>query len=243
MVGAAAYPPTVSEPTAAAAGREPAVADDRRSGPGLFVVFEGGEGAGKSTQLARLATSLRRAGGEVVCTREPGGTPAAEAIRGLLLDPATGGLDSRAEALLFAAARADHVARVVRPALQRDAIVLCDRYVDSSVAYQGRGRGLGVAAVAQLSRWATEELHPDLTVLLDIDPAAGLRRARSAAGPDRLEAEEMAFHDRVAQAFRDLAAADPGRYLVLDARAPADQVAAAIASRVEASLAAKRLPQ
>ncbi len=196
-----------------------------------FVVFEGGEGAGKSTQSAALADYLRARGHEVLCTREPGGTPAAEAIRAVLLDPANAGLDDRAEALLFAAARGDHAARVIRPALERGEIVISDRYLDSSVAYQGVARGLGAERVAELSLWATGGLVPDLTIVLDVDPALGLARV---VGPDRLESEPLEWHARVRQGFLDIAAAVPDRYLVLDGSRPAEDLAVEIAVAVSA---------
>lgn len=196
-----------------------------------FIVFEGGEGAGKSTQSAALADYLQARGHEVLCTREPGGTPAAEAIRSVLLDPANAGLDDRAEALLFAAARGDHAARVIRPALERGEIVISDRYLDSSVAYQGVARGLGAERVAELSLWATGGLVPDLTIVLDVDPALGLARV---VGPDRLESEPLEWHARVRQGFLDIAAAAPDRYLVLDGSRPAEDLAVEIAVAVSA---------
>lgn len=196
-----------------------------------FIVFEGGEGAGKSTQSAALADYLQARGHEVLCTREPGGTPAAEAIRAVLLDPANAGLDDRAEALLFAAARGDHAARVIRPALERGEIVISDRYLDSSVAYQGVARGLGAERVAELSLWATGGLVPDLTIVLDVDPALGLARV---VGPDRLESEPLEWHARVRQGFLDIAAASPDRYLVLDGSRPAEDLAVEIAVAVSA---------
>ena len=194
-----------------------------------FIVFEGGEGAGKSTQSAALADYLQARGHGVLCTREPGGTPAAEAIRAVLLDPANAGLDDRAEALLFAAARGDHAARVIRPALDRGEIVISDRYLDSSVAYQGVARGLGAERVAELSLWATGGLVPDLTIVLDVDPALGLARV---VGPDRLESEPLEWHARVRQGFLDIAAAAPDRYLVLDGSRPAEDLAVEIAVAV-----------
>lgn len=194
-----------------------------------FIVFEGGEGAGKSTQSRALADYLMARGHEVLCTREPGGTPAAEAIRAVLLDPANAGLDDRAEALLFAAARGDHAARVIRPGLERGEIVISDRFLDSSVAYQGVARGLGAERVAELSLWATGGLLPDLTIVLDVDPALGLARV---VGPDRLESEPHEWHERVRQAFLDIAAAFPERYLVLDGSRPAEDLAVEIASVV-----------
>ena len=196
-----------------------------------FIVFEGGEGAGKSTQSAALSDYLQARGHEVLCTREPGGTPAAEAIRAVLLDPANAGLDDRAEALLFAAARGDHAARVIRPALERGEIVISDRYLDSSVAYQGVARGLGAERVAELSLWATGGLVPDLTIVLDVDPALGLARV---VGPDRLESEPLEWHARVRQGFLDIAAAAPDRYLVLDGSRPAEDLAVEIAVAVSA---------
>ena len=202
-------------------------------GRGLFVVFEGGEGAGKSTQSQLLAEWLRSHGHAVTRTREPGGTPAAEAIRAVLLDVANTGLDDRAEALLFAAARGDHAARVIRPALQRGDIVVCDRYLDSSVAYQGAGRGLGTERVRDLSLWATRDLVPDLTIVLDVDPAVGLARVER---PDRLEAEPLEWHSRVRAAFLEVARAAPERYLVLDASSSAEVLAEQVAQAVSLRL-------
>jgi dTMP kinase len=197
--------------------------------PGLFVVFEGGEGAGKSTQVQRLAAVLTAEGYDVVVTREPGATDVGARIRALLLDPATT-LSARAEALLYAADRAQHVAEVLRPALARGAVVISDRYVDSSLAYQGAGRELDADEVADLSRWATDGLKPQLTVLLDIDPTAGLERATG--DPDRIEQESLGFHRAVRQGFLDLAAAEPPRYLVLSATGTADEVHEAVVARV-----------
>nr|WP_272948685.1 dTMP kinase [Micromonospora endolithica] len=207
---------------------------------GLFVVFEGGEGAGKSTQLALLADRLRDNGREVVVTREPGATAVGERIRSLLLgQPGSDAPSPRAEALLYAADRAHHVATVVRPALVRGAVVASDRYVDSSLAYQGAGRTLPVDEVSWLSSWATGGLKPDLVVLLDVEPRTGLSRvAERTEGPDRLEAESVTFHERVRYAFLDLAANDPKRYLVLDASLPAEELARLVAARVEGMLGA-----
>ncbi|MFI7076358.1 dTMP kinase [Micromonospora sp. NPDC049903] len=207
---------------------------------GLFVVFEGGEGAGKSTQLAQLAERLRGDGRDVVVTREPGATAVGSRIRSMVLDTTGDEAPSpRAEALLYAADRAHHVATVVRPALVRGAVVISDRYVDSSLAYQGAGRTLPVDEVSWLSSWATGGLKPDLVVLLDVDPRTGLSRvaARSQAA-DRLEAESVTFHERVRYAFLDLAAADPKRYLVLDGSRPAEEIAERVARRVEELLGA-----
>jgi dTMP kinase len=205
---------------------------------GVFVVFEGGEGAGKSTQVMRLAETLRAQGRDVVVTREPGATDVGARIRQLVLDKA-GSPSPRAEALLYAADRAHHVAAVVRPALARGAVVISDRYVDSSLAYQGAGRTLPVQEISWLSSWATGGLKPDLVVLLDIEPSVGLGRVDARGlGVDRLESESRSFHDRVRYAFLDLAAADPKRYLVLDASRPADEIADTVARRIESLLAA-----
>jgi len=204
---------------------------------GLFVVFEGGDGAGKSTQARLLAETLRSRGHEVVLTREPGGTPAAEAIRDVVLDPRHAGLDDRAEALLFAASRGEHVASLIRPALARGAVVVSDRYMDSSIAYQGVARGLGAEVVAEINLWATRGLLPDLTVVLDVDAGTGLARLESA--PDRLEVEPEEFHASVVAAFRDLAAAEPERYLVLPAHDAVETIAAAVLARLDPLLATR----
>lgn len=203
---------------------------------GTFIVFEGGEGAGKSTQERLLAEHLVSSGHDVLRTREPGGTAAAERIRAILLDPASAGLDVRAEALLFAAARGDHVAQVIRPALQAGTTVICDRYLDSSVAYQGYGRQMDPDRIRELSLWATSELLPDLTIILDIDPRVGLARV---SDPDRLEAEPLEYHDRVRKGFLAIAASDPKRYVVVDAMQAPDDVAEQIMERVEHLLSAR----
>ena len=201
---------------------------------GYFIAFEGGEGAGKSTQESLLAEALAKRGLSVVRTREPGGTPAGERIREVLLSPEFDGLDARAEALLFAAARGEHVARVIRPALDRGDVVICDRYLDSSVAYQGYGRELGPSRVRDLSLWATGGLLPDLTIVLDVDPTVGLARFDQR---DRLEAEPLAYHQAVRAAFLALAEAEPDRYLVIDAAGQADDIATAILARVLTGMA------
>ncbi len=200
---------------------------------GYFIVFEGGEGAGKSTQEALLTEALEQRALTVTRTREPGGTPAGEEIRRVVLSPEFEGLDPRAEALLFAAARGEHVARVIRPALERGEVVICDRYLDSSVAYQGFARGLGPRRIRDLSLWATNELLPDLTIVLDIDPADGLGRFTER---DRLEAEPLEYHRQVRAAYLALAEEDPERYLVLDARDDIQAIAAAILARVSGDL-------
>jgi dTMP kinase len=197
----------------------------------LFIAFEGGEGSGKSTQIVRLRDALLQQGERVFATHEPGATSVGKAIRSLLLEtdePIT----PRSEALLFAADRAHHVETEIRPRLAAGYHVLCDRYVDSSIAYQGAGRTLSVEEVARLSEWATQGLVPDLTVLLDIAPADGLARVgdrTQAPGPDRLEREQLAFHERVRTGFLALAERHPDRYLVLDATRPVDELAAEIA--------------
>jgi dTMP kinase len=201
--------------------------------PGRLIAFEGVEGTGKSTQLELLRQALEGRGREVVVTREPGGTPAGERVRDLLLDPGVE-LAPQAEALLFAAARAELVERVIRPALERGAVVLCDRYLDSSLAYQGGARGLGRGPVTEVNRFATGGILPDLVVLLDLDPAAGL--ARRAGDPDRIEAQDLGFHRRVREAFLDLAAADLSRFCVVDAARPVPEVAARVRTAVLALL-------
>jgi dTMP kinase len=183
--------------------------------PGVFLALEGGEGAGKSTQARLLAIWLRDQGFDVVTTHEPGATKIGMRLRALLLDTAHTGLSSRAETLMYAADRAEHVASVIIPALERGAIVVTDRYVDSSLAYQGAGRQLPVSEIAELNRWATGDLTPDLTIVLDLPPVIGLGRRHSSA--DRLEAEPVEFHQRVRSGFLSLAAAEPSRYVVLDA--------------------------
>ena len=197
---------------------------------GLFIAFEGGEGAGKTTQARMTAIWLREQGYDVVATHEPGATKIGMRLRALLLDTAQGGMSAHTEALLYAADRAEHVAQVIDPALERGAVVITDRYIDSSLAYQGAGRGLPSEDIARLNSWATEGRAPDLTVLLDIDPEMGLRRrARSA---DRLEAEPVDFHRRVRAGFLDLAHAALDRYLVLDANLPFDEIGQRIKDRV-----------
>ncbi|MGA4539778.1 dTMP kinase [Uniformispora flossi] len=201
---------------------------------GYFISLEGGEGVGKSTQVEALAAWIRGKGHEVVVTREPGATEIGKRLRAMLLDVENTGIDPRAEALLYAADRAEHVATVIRPALERGAIVITDRYVDSSVAYQGAGRELGAREIARVSRWATDGLQPDLTVLLDLDPEIG--HARFTEAPDRLESEPQSFHHLVRGAFLDLAAADPDRYLVVDAAQEPDAVTTAIRHRLDREL-------
>lgn len=201
---------------------------------GRFIAFEGGEGAGKSTQSTLLQGWLQSRGIEPVMTYEPGDTAVGQHLRQILLGHETGALEPRTEALLYAADRAEHVGAVIRPALDRGEMVITDRYLDSSLAYQGAGRSLSVADVEMLSSWATEGLLPDLTIVLDVDPAVGLQRFDTPA--DRLEAEPLAFHRRVREEFLGLAARDPERYLVVDAALPVEAVHAAICATVTEQL-------
>lgn len=204
---------------------------------GLFITFEGGDGSGKSTQALMLTQWLTGEGRTVVRTREPGGTEVGIEIRELVLHH-RGEIDPRAEALLYAADRAQHVATLVRPALERGEIVIQDRYFDSSVAYQGAGRVLDAAEIRNLSLWASESLIPDVTILLDLDETVARARLDAAAKRfDRLENEKAEFHSRVRRGFLDLAAAEPERFLVLDATLPADELAVLIRERIAAKLA------
>ena len=202
----------------------------------LFITLEGGDGSGKSTQLGALTEWLQHHGRTVVQAREPGGTDLGLELREIILHR-RGYMAPRAEALLYAADRAHHVATVVRPALERGDVVIQDRYFDSSVAYQGAGRVLAPDEVRHISLWATEGLLPHLTVLLDLDPALGRERLdASRTRYDRLEAEEAAFHERVRAAYLELATAEPERFLVLDATRPVDELQASIRDRVSALL-------
>ncbi|MFJ6212292.1 dTMP kinase [Streptomyces sp. NPDC092296] len=205
-----------------------------RAGTGYFIALEGGDGAGKSTQAQALAEWIRSKGHEVVLTREPGGSPVGQRLRSMLLDVGNTGISHRAEALLYAADRAEHVESVILPALERGAVVITDRYMDSSVAYQGAGRDLSAAEVSRISRWATGGLVPDLTVLLDVAPEAARERFTEAL--DRMESEPGEFHQRVRAGFLALAAADPARYLVVDASRPAEAVTTAVRHRLDREL-------
>ncbi|HEY3317483.1 MAG TPA: dTMP kinase [Coriobacteriia bacterium] len=196
---------------------------------GVFVTFEGGEGAGKSTQIALLAEKLRAKGLVVTTLREPGGTVVGDRVRDLLLDPAHTGLDPRAELLLYEASRAELVAEEIVPRVAAGDVVLCDRFTDSTLAYQGFGRGLDLDGVRALNDWATGAVVPDVTILLDVDPVLGLARATGTVEPDRLEAEDIAFHVRVRDGFLALADADKSdRFVVIGADASAEEVAAAV---------------
>ncbi|MBV9593630.1 MAG: dTMP kinase, partial [Actinobacteria bacterium] len=211
----------------------------RLAGGGVFIAFEGGEGSGKSTQIRALADALEAQGKPVLVTHEPGASSVGQHIRELLLhtdEP----IAPRAEALLFAADRAHHVSSVVQPALTRGEVVLTDRYVDSSLAYQGAGRDLTIDEVRRLSKWATAGLTPDLTVLLDIPAEEGLRRAKGRSGADRLERESIEFHERVRTAYRGLAESAPNRYLVLDATRRPEDLAADVRAAVDRLFAQRR---
>lgn len=197
---------------------------------GVFVALEGGEGGGKSTQSRLLTAWLAGAGRTVLATQEPGGTTVGSQLRRILLDPATGDLSPRTEALVYAADKAEHVDTVVLPALERGEVVVTDRYVDSTLAYQGAGRSIDAGELEHVARWATVGLRPHVTVVLDVDPAVGLQRAGQ---PDRIESEPLAFHQRVREHFLALAAADPDHYLVVDADQDPETVHALVRAAVE----------
>ena len=201
----------------------------------MFVVFEGGDGVGKSTQVELLCGWLAERGWDVVRTFEPGDSVVGAMIRRIVLDPSTGEMSPRAETLLYAADKAQHVFALVQPALRRGAVVVCDRYVDSMLAYQGAGRVVDGAEVEQIARWATTELRPDLTVLLDLAPSEAVQ---TKIDKDRVEAAGEVFHQRARQHFLDLAARDPQHYLVLEARASREELAAAVVARVAPLLSA-----
>ncbi|MBM0125700.1 dTMP kinase [Pimelobacter simplex] len=197
---------------------------------GVFVCFEGGEGGGKSTQSRVLRDRLVAAGYAVRLTHEPGDTPVGKEMRRIVLSPETGELAHKTEFLLYLADKSEHVETLVRPALERGEVVITDRYVDSTLAYQGAGRALDRDELEEVSRWATGDLRPHLTVVLDLEPSAGLARFE---GRDRIEGEGLEFHQRVRQSFLELAARNPEHYAVLDARAPIDDLAARIWERIE----------
>lgn len=208
---------------------------------GRFITLEGGEGAGKSTQQRRLAAWLRAGGLEVVETREPGGSPGAEEIRRLLVTGDAGRWDPMTEALLIFAARRDHLRQTIEPALARGAWVVCDRFVDSTMAYQGYAQGLGRAAVETLYKLVVGDLKPDLTLVLDIPIEEGLQRAQArngaaAHGEDRYEQMDLGFHERLRAGFRDIVAREPGRCVLIDAAGDADAVAARVAAAVSERL-------
>ncbi len=206
---------------------------------GLFITFEGGEGAGKSTQIRSLAQSLAADGHEVVMTREPGGSPGAEAIRHVVLSGAAEPFGAPMEAVLFAAARADHIARTIRPALARGAVVLCDRFVDSSRVYQGVTGGIDPSLMKALEHATVGDMMPDLTLILDIDPEEGLRRAgirRGASAADRFEKEALSLHRRRRKAFLEIARQEPRRCKVIDASRTPERIAAEILDVVGAAI-------
>ncbi|MFT3887913.1 MAG: dTMP kinase [Arachnia sp.] len=203
---------------------------------GLFVVFEGGDSAGKTTQSTLLSQWLTERGVAHVTTRQPGGTEIGSHLRRLVLDPSFGDVSPRAEALMYAADKAQHVHELILPALARGEVVVSDRYVESMVAYQGAGRGLGSEEIARIAWWAVDGLRPDLTVVLDVHPDDGVA---SIAEKDRLESAGLDMHRRARQHFLDRAADDPAHYLVLNARLPREEIAQAVAGRVAALLAAR----
>ena len=210
---------------------------------GRFITLEGGEGAGKSTQIARAAEWLRERGVEVLVTREPGGTPRAERLRAILLERDPEPMPQSCELLLMFAARATHLENLIRPAVRRGAWVLCDRFTDATYAYQGGGRGLPRAHIDALADIVHPDLQPDLTLLLDLPAAAGLARAshrNGADGPDRFESEQQAFFERVRAAYLDRARAEPARFRVIDASRSIDEVTRGIAVALEPLLGASR---
>ncbi|GIW54423.1 MAG: thymidylate kinase [Nitrospiraceae bacterium] len=205
----------------------------RKGSRGIFITVEGVEGSGKTTQVQRLARLLRKEGYRVLETREPGGTPLAESIRRILLHSTAERMDPRCEALLILAARSQHVARVIKPALDRGLVVLCDRFFDSTLAYQGYGRGLDVGVLRRLNRFATEGLEPDLSLLFDLPVGAGLaRRRRNKLEQNRLDRESRRFHNAVRRGFLELASRAPRRIVVLDGTKSAETLADEVAAIV-----------
>jgi dTMP kinase len=204
---------------------------------GRFITFEGGEGAGKSTQLKRLAERLRARGLDVVATREPGGSPGAEAIRELVLNGAADRWSPVTETLLMYAARRDHIERVIRPALARGAFVVCDRFADSTRAYQGAAGGTDPALIAALEAQVLDDARPDLTLVFDLDPEAGLARAHARGGELRFESKGLGFHQRLREAFLAIARDEPQRCAVIDAKATIEAVEAAVWEAVRTRLA------
>lgn len=195
----------------------------------MFITFEGPEGSGKTTQIQRVAEWLQSQGRACIATKEPGGTPIADRIRAIVLDSATVGLDPWAEVLLYSASRRQHTVERIRPALQRGEIVLCDRYIDATIAYQGYGRLIELGRLETLNAWATDGLTPDLTLLFDIDEAAGLERAHArnagmTVDEGRFEAEDLRFHRRVREGYLSIASAQPQRFVTIDASGSIDAV-------------------
>ena len=204
----------------------------------MFITFEGGEGSGKSTAIRKIVAELEKEGHEVVLTREPGGTPISEEIRNVILDKKNTDMDPRTEALLYAASRRQHIVQKILPALKEGKIVICDRYLDSSLAYQGGARGLGIDNVLNVNLFATEGLEPDLTLLFDIKPEEGLARIAANSGREvnRLDAEKLSFHRAVRSAFLSLAKRFPKRYFIIDASKNPDEVYEAALKEIEARL-------
>jgi len=205
---------------------------------GRFITVEGGEGAGKSTVLALIRDELLRRGLDVLLTREPGGIDIAEQIRNIILNPAHTQMDIRTEALLYAAARRQHLTEKVKPALEAGRIVLCDRFIDSSLAYQGHARGIGIEAVYKINRFAVEDCMPDLTLLFDVSPQVGLARINAAKGREvnRLDLEDLRFHERVREGYQLAVQLDPQRFVVIDAEQPVEKVYEAALAAVLAGL-------
>ncbi|MGQ9425306.1 dTMP kinase [Gilvimarinus sp. F26214L] len=214
-------------------------ATDQRPRRGRFITLEGGEGVGKSTNLAFVNDYLKSRNRQVVLTREPGGTPLAEKIRSLLLEPSAETMSDMTELLLMFAARAQHLSQVIRPALERGDWVLCDRFTDATFAYQGFGRGLDQSLISQLQRLVHPEIEPDLTLLLDIDVDTGLARARERAELDRIELEQRSFFQAVRDGYLALAAQHPQRFVVVDAAPPLETVQARIREQLDDFLSAE----
>lgn len=191
----------------------------------MFITFEGGEGSGKSTTIKKIADKLNKEGYEVVLTREPGGTPISEEIRNIILDKKNTEMDAKTEALLYAASRRQHIVQKILPALKEGKVVICDRFLDSSLAYQGAARGLGIEKVLTMNLFATEGLEPDLTLLFNLDPAQGLERiAEASRHVDRLDLEALSFHKKVHEAFLQLAKRYPNRFVIIDASKTQEEV-------------------
>ncbi len=200
----------------------------------MFITFEGGEGSGKTTCIKRIVKILEEEGNSVVLTREPGGTPISEEIRNVILDKKNTDMDPRTEALLYAAARRQHIVQKILPSLKEGKIVISDRFLDSSLAYQGGARGLGIEEIYRVNQYATEGLEPDITFFFDIDPEEGLRRIASNAGREvnRLDVEKLAFHETVRGAFQELAKRFPKRFVVIDASQKPDDVFNAVLKEI-----------